>query len=300
MVETGTVRALLQGSYDLHVHSAPDIMKRKGSDLVMARRAAAAGIQGMLFKSHNSSTADRVAVVNETAPGCRAYGALTLCHAVGGLNAAAVDVAARLGARLVWFPTMDAANEVAYQDAHPNGKKAYWFVAQQELRQQRVSRPPISIIDGDGALVPAVHEILEVIAAHDMVLATGHLGVTEIVRLVAAAKAARVQRIIVSHPEYPSVAMPIVLQVELARQGMLMERCYRTPYSGKIGWEEQLAAIRAVGPSASIVCSDMGQVDAPWPEEALFDFVQRLLEAGFTTEEVRVMTADNPRSVIEL
>ena len=40
-------------------------------------------------------------------------GTITLNRAVGGMNALAVEVAAREGARVVWFPTVDAVHETA-------------------------------------------------------------------------------------------------------------------------------------------------------------------------------------------
>ena len=38
-----SMRELIQGAYDLHVHSAPDVMPRKLDDLEMARRVIEIG-----------------------------------------------------------------------------------------------------------------------------------------------------------------------------------------------------------------------------------------------------------------
>jgi hypothetical protein len=295
-----TARELIKGGYDLHIHSSPDIMPRKGNDLEFARRAAAAGMAGILTKSHYVPTADRATLVNEIVPGTRVYGSLTLNHAMGALNPIAVDVAGRSGARLIWFPTVDAANEVAYQVNNPTGKRAYWFTIQQKLVEQGMSRPPFSILGESGKLVPHAIQVLEVIASYDMILATGHLGNGEIVELVKAARGLGVRRIVLTHPEFPSQATPVDLQVELARQGVFMERCYTTPYSGKISWEEIFAATRTVGPEMSILATDLGQPTAPWPDEGLADFARRYLEAGFTEDEVRKMVVDNPASLVNL
>lgn len=293
-------RELIKGGYDLHIHSAPDIMPRKGNDLAFARRAAEAGMAGILIKSHFVSTADRASLVNEVVPGTRTYGALAINHAIGALNPIAVDVAGRSGARLIWFPTVDAANEISYQVNNPAGKRAYWYTIQQTLREQGMSRPAFSILGEGGKLVPEVTQVLEVIAKYDMILATGHLGTDEVVELVKAARGVGVRRIVATHPEFPSIAMPIDIQVELARQGVFMERCYTTPYSGKISWEEIFAATRAVGPEATILATDLGQPAGPWPDEGLMDFAKRFLEAGFTESEVRRMVADNPGALVNL
>lgn len=298
MTAEDAARELIKGGYDLHIHSAPDIMPRKGNDLAFARRAAEAGMAGILIKSHFAPTADRASLVNEVVPGTRTYGSLALNHAIGALNPIAVDVAGRSGARLVWFPTVDAANEISYQVTNPAGKRAYWYTIQQTLREQGMSRPAFSILGEGGKLMPEVTQVLEVIAKYDMILATGHLGTDEVVELVKAARGAGVRRIVATHPEFPSIAMPLDVQIELAHQGVFMERCYTTPYSGKISWEEIFAATRAVGPEATILATDLGQPAGPWPDEGLADFARRFLEAGFTEGEVRRMVADNPGALV--
>lgn len=300
MTISDEARALIKGSYDLHIHSAPDVMPRKANDLEFARRAAAAGMGGIMLKSHYVCTADRATLVNEVVQGTKAFGALTLNHAVGALNPIAVDIAGRSGARLVWFPTVDAEHEVAYQVSNPGGKKAYWYTIQQELKEKGMSRPPFSILGEDGKLIPAVKPVLEVIAAHDMILSTGHVGPAEVMALVKAAKEIGVKRILVCHPEFPSINMPLDMQIEAARMGALMERCFTTPFSGKISWEAILHNIRAVGPAASVISTDLGQPAGPWPDEGMAEFAQRLLDADFTPKEVRLMMVENPGRLVNL
>jgi hypothetical protein len=300
MQDIDTARGLLQGAYDLHVHSAPDIMPRKGNDIQLMQRAASVGMAGVLIKSHYVSTADRAALVNEVVTGTRCIGSVPLNHSLGGLNPIAVDVAGRAGARLVWFPTVDAQNEVAYQKGNPEGKRAYWYTMQQVIQQQGIYKPPFSILAEDGSLVQAAREVLEVIAAHDMIMATGHIGVQEVLALAKAASESGVKRIVVTHPEFPSVAMPLDVQADLASRGAFLERCYTTPYSGKISWDDMYHAIKTVGPGSSVISTDLGQPDSPWPDEGMLDFITRLLEAGFSEEEVSQMVARNPSTLVEV
>ena len=293
-----TALALLQGSYDLHIHSAPDIMPRKGNDLEFTRRAAAAGMAGIVFKSHYVCTADRATLVNQVVGGTRAYGSLSLNHAVGALNPIAVDIAGRLGTRLVWFPTVDARNEIEFQEQNPGAPKAYWYAIQQELKSKGMSRPPYSILDDHGKLLPEVYQVLEVIAAYRMILATGHIGIAEIMELVKGARKVGVTRLIATHPDFPSCAMPLDVQIELSRQGVLIERSYTTYQTGKFPWEEAYKFIRAVGPEGNILGTDLGQPNALWPDEGLADFIQRLLDVGFSAGEIRTMVSENPGRLI--
>jgi hypothetical protein len=52
-------------------------------------------------------------------------------------------------------------------------------------------------------LLPAWHDVLDVVAAHDLVLASGHLAADETVRLFREAAARGVHRLLVNHPKMP-------------------------------------------------------------------------------------------------
>lgn len=109
------VKDLLKGGYDLHVHSAPDCLPRKMDDIDMAERITASTLSGYAIKNHWTSTAGRAKLINRLYPGCDAIGTITLNSAVGGLNPTAVEMAARGGVKLVWFPTCDNEHEAACQ-----------------------------------------------------------------------------------------------------------------------------------------------------------------------------------------
>ena len=103
----------IEGAYDLQVHVAPDVIGRRIDDLDLAHEFLAHKLRGFVLKSHYFPTAERAKVVTKAVPGIAAFGALTLNHAVGGLNPVAVELAGRSGAKIVWMPTVDAENETA-------------------------------------------------------------------------------------------------------------------------------------------------------------------------------------------
>jgi hypothetical protein len=62
-----------------------------------------------------------------------------------------------------------------------------------------------------------------------------------------------------------------------------------------VAWERWLANIRAAGPEHSVLASDLGQVGNPPVEDGLALLADRLLAAGFSEDEVRLMAVSNTR-----
>jgi hypothetical protein len=295
---TALARELVAGAYDTHVHIAPDVMERRVDDVTLARRFAEVGLAGFVLKSHYVPTAERAEVVRGVVPGTDVLGALTLNGSVGGLNPVAVEIAGRQGARIVWLPTVDCANERAGREALPPGAVVpMWAQLQDELAGQGIMAPAIEVVDAAGAIVPELLAVLAVIARHDMVLATGHLSGTEIVAVVDAAVAAGVRHIVVTHPEFTSQQLDVATQRHLAGRGALLERCFTTAYTGKVSWDLLFEHIRAAGPEHSILSSDLGQPFNPPVEDGLALLADKLLAAGFTPAEVRTMAVDNTRRI---
>lgn len=291
------LRPCLEGAYDLHVHGAPDVMPRKADDFELARTAREAGLGGFVLKSHHVPTADRATLVRQVVPGVDVLGSLTLNHFVGGLNPQAVEVAARLGARVVWLPTVDAANEAGVLERDPK-TRPYWATIQAELRQRGHLRPPIAVLDADGRPVPDLLAVLEVVRDHGIALATGHLSPREIAVVVRAAHDLGIKKIIVTHPEFPAVGLTPAQQQELVPYGAVFERSFSTAETGKTSWEAVFAATRATGPAHNLISTDLGQPHAPYPVEGLALAIRRFAEAGFDPAVIRMMTVDNPRRLV--
>ncbi len=241
-------RELVRGGFDPYVHAAPDFAPRRITDLELAERCLELGLAGFGLTSHYTATAERAAVVNAAVGERLAVGSIVLNHAVGGLNATAVEVAARQGARIVWLPTVSALGEfVKVEQADPDGNVPVWVRFELELRAAGAAPRPVPVLDGDGDPLPDLLEVLDVVARHDLALATGHLSRDEIFAVVDAAVAAGVGTVVVTNPEFPGHRISPEDQVALAERGALLQRALTTPYTGKCTWEEIFAATRAVG-----------------------------------------------------
>jgi hypothetical protein len=294
-------RELVRGAFDPYVHVAPDFAPRRITDLELARRCLELGLAGFGLMSHYTATHERAAVVNAAVGAEVAVGSIVLNHAVGGLNATAVEVAARQGVRFVWLPTVSSAGEFAKAErADPDGNVPVWVRFELELRAAGAPPRAVAVLDAQGAPLPALLEVLTVVARHGLVLNTGHLSRDETFAVVDAGVAAGVETIVVTNPEFPTHTLAPADQEALAARGALLQRALTTPYTGKCTWDAIFDATRAVGAEHTAWGSDLGQVFNPPVEDGLAIMADRHLEAGFSDEEVRVMAVDNTRRLAGL
>jgi hypothetical protein len=289
-------RTLVEGAYDLHVHVGPDVPTRRIDDRTLAGCFAELGLAGFALKSHYTSTAERAQIVSGLVPGVQAIGTLTLNQAVGGMNALAVEVAAREGARIVWMPTVDSPAETAGRtEPKPGDRVPQWAKLQHELRGLGLGVDPVHVTDGDGQLLPETRDVLLAIARHGLILATAHLSRDDTFAVVDGAIEEGVAHIVVTHPEFPCQDISVEDQVALARRGALIERCFTTPHSGKTTWEHVFDGVRAVGAERTLFSSDLGNPDYPAVEDGLALWADRLLGSGFGEDEVREMIVGQSR-----
>jgi len=289
----------LAGAYDLQVHVAPDVIERRIDDLDLAKEFLSHGLRGFVLKSHYFPTAERAKVVTKAVPGIHAYGAITLNHSVGGLNPVAVELAGRAGNKIVWMPTVDAANETAGRPDGTKTKLPFWAKIQLELAATGINPAPMTVLAEDGNLNSAARTVLELIKKYDMILATGHLGKKEILALVKTAKEIGLRKVVVTHAEFPSQSLTAQEQFELAELGAHIEHCFTTMYTGKSSWEGMFEATRKVGTNRTILSTDLGQTINPGVAEGFAMFAQKMLDAGFTGAEIRHMAATLPASLVE-
>jgi hypothetical protein len=292
-------RVLVEGAYDLHVHVAPDVPKRRIDDRTLAQRFAELGLAGFALKSHYTSTAERAQVVSALVPDVRVLGTLTLNWAVGGMNALAVEIAAREDARIVWMPTVDSPAETAGRTEPKQGDKVpQWARLQHELRSLGLSVDAVQVTDSEGRLLPEARDVLRAIARHDLILATGHLDRDDTFAVADGALEEGVTHIVVTHPEFPCQNFSLDDQRALAERGCLLERCLSTPLSGKTDWEHVFDGVRAVGVERSLFSSDCGNPDYPPVEDGLALWADRLLESGFDEDEARAMIVGQSRRLV--
>jgi hypothetical protein len=283
---------LLRGAIDLHCHSGPDTLPRSVNDIELARGARAAGLRALVLKNHYTGTADRAQLAQfAVGGGIEVFGGIVLNRAVGGLNAEAVRRMATMDGRrgkIVWLPTFDAENAV---------------------RSAGEDRPFVAVV-ADGRPAPALADVFAVMAEHGLILATGHTSADEALILVAAARAAGVRHVVVTHALFPAVRASDRQLVALARLGAWIEFAWlmhappAVPPGGTatplVPLERAVAAIRAVGAAHCVLSSDFGQAVNRPPPEGLGTFLDALQAAGISMADLDTMVRRNPARLLGL
>lgn len=284
---------LLENAYDLHVHTAPDITGRRLDDFDMAERARSAGMKGFAIKCHQFQSGGRAALVRRQYPEINAVGGITLNNSVGGLNPMAVEMAARMGSKIVWLPTVNSMHQKQYLEqtgeARPYGAGGVSAVPIQDI--------PVLV---DGALSQDALDVLDVIRQFDLVLATGHISPKESVALIRAGHEMGVKKMIATHVSFPMTSLSMEEQQICIACGAVMEQSYYTCCWTGVPLAHISSQIREAGCHNVILSTDMGQSTSRDPVTALNEFAERLIrEGGFTEREIHTMVCDVPTTLVE-
>lgn len=269
------IEDILKGSYDLHVHAAPDTEERRLDALEAARQAYEAEQGGIVLKSHEYPTAPLTYALNRMYPGLKVFSAIALNKSVGGVNPDAVEMAAGLGTKVVWMPTKTAD---------------YWL---KNLKQG----PGLRVFDDNDSLTPEALKVIDIVAKNDMVLASGHISPLEAIAVFEAAKAAGVTRMIATHPA--NVAT-VEQQKEMVSLGAYLEYTFLAcmPVRQRYTVKELMDAIRWLGLDNCVVTTDFGQWMNPPPAEGMRMAIASLLNQGMSPDEITKVVKTNPAKVL--
>lgn len=277
------VLELIKGSYDLHVHTSPSHFSRSLDDFELARDADRFGMEGVMIKNHYEPTGARAIICNRySGAKTKLYGGIALNWPVGGINPYAVESSLKLGCKLVWMPTRDAANSLRYGDMPGDFFK----------------RPGISIYDEDGNIKTAVFEVLEVIKKYGSYIATGHLSVNEAIDICKTARKMNVKAIL-THPDWERTVVPLENQLELAKIGVLIEKVWMNIDDGFISPENMAHSMKTLGSEHIFMVTDRGQANQERPVEGMLEFIDCMLKHGIGKKEIKNMVCYVPRSIVE-
>lgn len=286
---------VLHGAIDLHTHSGPSPMPRRITHVEAARQASDAGFRAILVKCHYHSTVPDIMAVSPYLEGIDTslYGGVALNSVTGGLNVHAVDLSLKLGGKMVWFPTISSAAHIEHASIDDTTRSHFTPLGM--LPQEEVP-----VLDGAGAVLPEVRTILELTRDAGVMVSTGHLGAEAATAVIEAAVEIGQRRILVSHPNYIA-GIDHALAGRLAGLGVTFEHEIGMYDNDKLfPLEVLLGWIDAVGPEHTVLGSDLGQTGNQLPVEGYRSLLPRLLDAGISEADLKLMIGGNQLHLLGL
>lgn len=294
--EAARISDILQNAVDPHVHSGPSIAPRAIDHLDLAKVYSEAGLRAVVTKDHDYSGVMCAKLIRAQNPDLKTkvYSGIVLNNVVGGLNPYAVEHTAAMDGRIVWLPTLAAENHLEWE------KTSDWShpAATQKIRPAS----GVSLFEND-KLRSELLDILDVIAATGLTLASGHIHVSETKVIFAEAKKRGVERLIFTHPE-DIVGASFDDVKEIAAMGAFVEHSLAFFVEGskfKNRTSDELRSfIDCVASDRTILCSDLGQTGTITPLEGLRCGVATCLALGYSDAQTHSMFGTNPALAIGL
>jgi len=291
------VAALLIDAVDLHCHSGPAAMPRILDHHEELLDAAAAGFRAVLYKDHFYPGMAHAIILEKLFPqlGVQLFSGVALNNASGGINPHAVDHAIKLGGRIVWMPTLSAKNHIEVQ-AQGQAKNF------PKTSKKMLDAEPLTALDANGNLTDAVKKVIDLIAEADIILAGGHLHVSEQHKLFDEARRRGVKKMMVNHPTYV-VGFEDEDIRQLARQGVTMEHSicmFVEGKSKKFSPSDLAHLIELAGVDNTILSSDLGLLGSQRPVDGFRSVTQILLDLQVSNADIRKLVSRNAARMLNL
>ncbi len=284
------VLALLEGSIDIHIHSAPDVYPRLLNDVELAFSAKENGMRAILIKNHYFETASRAQIATDIAD-FPVFGGIALNLTNGGLNRHAVKMALKMGAKQVWMPTVHADYFVK--------NKSHVANLATEIGDDVQG---LTLINEDGMLKAELYEIFELIKGADAIFATGHVTKEEAKIAVREAAKRGVKKIIVTHPAATFVHYSVDDMKEILDLGAtFLEHTWNDvtrQVSHPLPIHVLFDVIKSVGAAHCIMSTDAGQWLNPPAAQQMGIYINEALKSGISSEDIRMMVSDNPAKIL--
>jgi hypothetical protein len=290
------VANLLVGAIDLHCHSGPAAMPRILDHHEALVDCANAKFSALVYKDHFYLGTAHAMILEKLFPeaNVKLFSGIALNNASGGINPHAVNHAVNIGAKIVWLPTLSAANHLA---AAAGDAKSFPKTAKKML-----DPIPLSALDANGKLSDDTKQVLDLIAEGDIILAGGHLPASELHLVFAEAKTRGVKKMMVNHPTYIVGCTDEDIR-QMVRIGVYMEHSICMFVEGKAhkyGPDKLAHLIEVAGVDHTVLCSDLGLTGSPRPVDGYRAIVQQLLDLQFSENDIRTMTSHNAAGLLNM
>ena len=288
--------SILEGAIDIHVHCGPDYLPRYADCITLAEEATACGMRAFVAKSHLTSTVGMAEAANRIVQGAQVIGSLTLNGPTGGLSPRSVIIAVKSGARVVWFPTVDA--KYGYEKA----AEGHWMGHYVHSSSFGYPTEQLYLLDDKGGLKEEVREIMRICKKEGVALCSGHISPEECLALAKEAKATGFKNLEITHTNHWTEYFTIGIVKELVELGAYISLSYGacSPRHGRQDPQEIVDIIKQIGVEPLILVTDYGQVVSPAPVQGLRVFYYLMKSMGVSTADLDLMIKKNPARLLNL
>jgi hypothetical protein len=286
------VARILKGGVDIHVHGYPEALVDTGWDFAWeAKNAYDAGMRAIVCKSMHSDTAPMAYFVQQIVDEYKSkdpsprpfnvFGGVVLNWSVGGLNPIAAETSAKLGARILWLPSHDAAHHIRVLEEGGKG---------------------VAILDEHDDVLPELIEIFQIVTKYNIVLDLCHTSSKERFIVTEQALEHGVKKILLTHPQWNVNRMSIDQMVEISKMGayigLFLYSAFPHFNNPVCDRTEVLKIIERVGPDKCVMASDFGSMLNPPPVEGLKLYIRLLTAMGISEQDIRTMLVTNPSNLL--
>jgi Family of unknown function (DUF6282) len=251
----------------------------------------------VLYKDHFYAGMAHAMILEKLFPelGVRLFSGLALNNASGGINPHAVDHAIKLGGKIVWMPTLSAANHINEQ---ASGKAKNF----PKTSQKMLDPIPLSALDANGKLTDDTKKVIDLIAEADIILAGGHLHASELHLLFEEAARRGVKKMMVNHPTYIVGCSDDDIR-QLVGLGVTMEHSicmFIDGKSKKYSPDDLAHLIEVAGVDNTILSSDLGLVGSQRPVDGFRSITQMLLDLQMSRAAIKKLVSTNAAAFLNL
>ncbi len=292
---------MLIDAVDCHVHACPHINARSVDVFQATRAAAEAGMRGIGLMDNFSNSSGLAALARRELADLNidVFGGLIMEPPAGGISVEAVKAALAYG-----YSDADGARFISLPTHHTQN------IARQEGRESSYVDACLAIPES-GELPDPLPEILDIIAAHDVVFNTGHISGPEACRLVELAAARGVSKILVPASHFDPAEVRQITQAggfaefsfffmshatQLGLTHVDAEKHTVTP----VNLPRMAQLITEATPARTVLSGDCGVFVLPPPVEGFREFLLMIESAGFNREMLHQMASLNPAELFKV
>lgn len=284
----------LVDAIDLHIHTGPDIVKRYCDSISLAKEAAQKGMRGIVLKDQMVASTPKAILSNAVVPEIDVFGSVVLNYTSGGLNIRSVIANLKMGAKVVWFPTIDAKYSIEKCLA------GHWLKNIAKNNTFGYSYEGIELLE-NGNCKKVVKEILKIVFDYNAIVATGHISPIECLCLIEANKNIGA-KVVVTHPNlwFDDFSSEILKELVKGKATLEFTAATLAEGHGQVNPEEIVSAINNVGYLHCCLSTDYGGTDLGSPPEGFSSFAYTLHKFGLSKVGIDYMMKQKPKELLGL